>query len=311
MKSSIYSSNLKMLILTLGICLPLHATEKIVNQNTEDTAQTQTSTLKLASALSRALEKAPTSQPQTTQTTQKKPQITYDVTCFDQEKEHEKTKEEGTKIEAKQLIISSTDLFFCEIKQQELDYIGTQTLWLYDTVNKYIAQHFDAPTMGRYVIGRYWRNIKDKKLKEQFTDGFQKRLIRTYAKLFLKVKEPKVEIIPTRKKKKDKRALVSTNVLFDNSSPIKVEYSLRKKKDKWLIYNVHLEGVSLLKAYRNEYIDIIAKKKDKESIDEIMKTFIQNLKTDHENFINKNQLGVTTEEIEQIGTPAPSPIPAK
>jgi len=57
------------------------------------------------------------------------------------------------------------------------------------------------------------------------------------------------------------KARVKTKIIRENNIEIPVDYSVRRKSDGWRIYDVNIEGVSLVKNYRSQFKGILIKEK--------------------------------------------------
>ena len=63
-------------------------------------------------------------------------------------------------------------------------------------------------------------------------------------------------------------AIVKTVIISDQNK-MPVDYSLKKKGDQWRVYDVKVEGVSLIKNYRTQFNDILRKEKPEQLIERL------------------------------------------
>lgn len=124
---------------------------------------------------------------------------------------------------------------------------------LYAMVDREVLPYFDFRVMSRSVLGRYWRQANDEQ-RERFVKEFRELLVRTYATALLKYTNETIRYLPVFAKPEDKTVLVRTEVVQGGgSSNIPLYYSFYRGADGWKIYDVSIEGVSLVTNYRSTY----------------------------------------------------------
>ena len=123
-------------------------------------------------------------------------------------------------------------------------------------VVKIVEPIFDYDLMAKLTLGRkYWPGLSEKNKKE-FTDLFVARLKGTYVdKLSLYTDEKVVYETPVQKGIKIQ---IPTSVVSKNKK-IAMMYKLYKSSDGWKIYDIEIEGVSLISTYRSQFYDILNK----------------------------------------------------
>ena len=123
-------------------------------------------------------------------------------------------------------------------------------------VVKIVEPIFDYDLMAKLTLGRkYWPGLSEKNKKE-FTDLFVARLKGTYVdKLSLYTDEKVVYETPVQKGIKIQ---IPTSVVSKNKK-IAMIYKLYKSSDGWKIYDIEIEGVSLISTYRSQFYDILNK----------------------------------------------------
>lgn len=117
--------------------------------------------------------------------------------------------------------------------------------------------------MAQLVLGKNWKTISDAQ-KTEFTTEFKQLLIRTYASAMFKYtgKESIHFGDTTFKGNKNNRATVLAEGDLGTGAPrVPLSFSYFKDKaDNWNIYNIDIDGVSLVTVYRVSYNNIIASK---------------------------------------------------
>ena len=122
---------------------------------------------------------------------------------------------------------------------------------LYDLINDILLPRFDRKLAAQLVLAKHWRTATDEQ-RERFIDAFYNSLLRKYADGLLEFDEDRIEVIEFRGDTSAKRALVKTNVTLDDGTEVPVHYDLVNRGDRWLIFNVKVEGVSYVSNYRTE-----------------------------------------------------------
>jgi|LakWasM128_HOW14_FD_contig_31_311175_length_1386_multi_8_in_0_out_0_2 phospholipid transport system substrate-binding protein len=115
-----------------------------------------------------------------------------------------------------------------------------------------ILPHFDFERMSRMVLGKHW-NRATKEQQQQFVNEFRSLLIRTYASALTKYRNQAIEYKPMRAQPSDTDVTVRTQIVQPGSQPLPIDYSLVRKEDGWKVYDVVIEGVSLVTNYRGQF----------------------------------------------------------
>lgn len=115
-----------------------------------------------------------------------------------------------------------------------------------------ILPHFDFERMSRMVLGRHWHKAS-KEQQAQFVSEFRSLLIRTYASALAKFRNQTIEYKPLRAQPGDSEVTVKTQVLQQGTQPLPIDYSLAKKGNEWKVFDVTIEGVSLVTNYRGQF----------------------------------------------------------
>jgi phospholipid transport system substrate-binding protein len=115
-----------------------------------------------------------------------------------------------------------------------------------------ILPNFNFDKVSRLVLGKNWTKASPEQ-KTAFQNEFRTLLIRTYATALSKYKNQTIEYKPLRMAEGADTASVKTAILQPGGQPIAVDYSLEKKADTWKVYDIVIEGVSLVTNYRGQF----------------------------------------------------------
>ena len=126
--------------------------------------------------------------------------------------------------------------------------------------NNFVLPYIDTEKMARYVMGRNWRTATEEQ-KQGFVDAFTNTLIRSYSQSLLKLNIESVKVAPAREEKPGRVTVASTVTQSDgNKSDVIYRIYFDKAGNKWMLYDVSVEGISMLLNYRKSYASEIGKK---------------------------------------------------
>jgi phospholipid transport system substrate-binding protein len=123
------------------------------------------------------------------------------------------------------------------------------------TIRKTVGERFDFEEMAKRSLALYWKQRTPEEKKE-FVPLYADLLERSYIKKIENYSDEK--IIYSHEKIDDGYAIVKTKIITKRNVEIPIEYKLLKKNNnKWDVYDVVIEGVSLINNYRNQFSKII------------------------------------------------------
>ena len=138
---------------------------------------------------------------------------------------------------------------------------------------------FDFNAIARRAVGRYWKSFNPEE-KKVFSDAFAELLRDSYIrKMQGDFKNEAVAYLGDETRSPAK-SLVKTKIIRDTME-IPVDYSMQLRDDFWKVYDVKIEGVSLVKNYRTQFNKILFKKTPAELIEQVVKK-VRNLKNKEE-----------------------------
>ena len=119
-----------------------------------------------------------------------------------------------------------------------------------------IVPNFNFDKVSRMVLGKNWTKATPDQ-KTAFQAEFRTLLIRTYATALSKYRNQTIEYKPFRMVNESTIASVKTQIVQPGGQPIAVDYTLEKQADAWKVYDIVIEGVSLVTNYRGQFSDEI------------------------------------------------------
>jgi phospholipid transport system substrate-binding protein len=129
---------------------------------------------------------------------------------------------------------------------------------LYELVERVIVKHIAVDKVAKLVLARHWRNASLEQ-RTRFADEFKNLLIRTYASaLFDYTGRERIDFRPLQLTGDERIAVVHTDVKLPGVRAIPVNYKfLLLETGEWKIFDVTIEGISLITIYRTSYARII------------------------------------------------------
>lgn len=118
-----------------------------------------------------------------------------------------------------------------------------------------IRMEFDFESMSRFILGPNWQSATEEQRKK-FIDLYTRMLEDTYIERIEAYTNEKVKFLS--EKQKNDRAMIDT-MIVGASTQIPVDYKLWLDKDKWRVYDVTIEGVSLVRNFQESYKQVIRK----------------------------------------------------
>ena len=134
-------------------------------------------------------------------------------------------------------------------------------------LEKVVGERFDYEEMSRRSLGASWANLADKE-KQEFVSLFQTLLVNTYADKIESYTGDGVQFLNERNEKE--YAEVRTKVLTGKTE-IPLDYRLLNKGSGWRVYDVVVDGVSLVNNYRGQFSKILRNGSYADLVDQLRK----------------------------------------
>lgn len=128
---------------------------------------------------------------------------------------------------------------------------------IFGLVESIIMPHFDFDKMAKLALGKNWRKATAAQ-KTQFTAEFRLLLIRTYSTAMLEYTDEEIKFLPIRGSLKKKKVKVPMEIIQPGGPSIPMALSMYlNKKETWKVYDVKIEGISLVTNYRSNFANQI------------------------------------------------------
>jgi len=143
-----------------------------------------------------------------------------------------------------------------------------------------VLPYFDFRLMAAQVLGYHWRRASEAQ-REAFSGAFKQLLTNTYAAVFDRYSNQSIEVLEAQDIGTSGRVTVPTHIKTPGEQDIHVDYRLYRHNGKWQVYDVVVDGISLLINYRSEYSRILQQK----NLDEL----IAQLREKNASFLDKSR----------------------
>lgn len=134
--------------------------------------------------------------------------------------------------------------------------LKTKPQIVYSLAYKYIVPHADLETMAKRVLPPNTWNNASAQQRKQFQHEFTTTLIRTYASALTSYQDQTIRFFPVRAPGSH-TIEVNSEIISNNNQPIRVTYRLINNGG-WKLYDMSVEGVSMLDSFRSQFSDILA-----------------------------------------------------
>ena len=155
----------------------------------------------------------------------------------------------GDKFDAEQLLKNRLDAVFILLQKKDLDPGAKE-----DEVVETLKPMFDFELMAKLTLGRkYWPGLSPEK-KDRFTGLFIEHLRTSYLDKLALYTDEKVTFEPP---VQDKEKVHISTFLISENRKTSILYKLYKSTDGWKVYDLEIEGISIIRSYRSQFSQIL------------------------------------------------------
>ena len=150
------------------------------------------------------------------------------------------------------LIKNSSDRMLKALKENKAT-IEKNPSFVYGLVDKILLPNFDFSKMSKLALGKNWRKAS-KAQRERFIGEFRLLLVRTYSIAMLEFTDGDIIFLPFRGDLAKKKVKVKMEIARPNGPSIPMALSMYlSKQKKWMVYDVKIDGISLVTNYRSTF----------------------------------------------------------
>lgn len=156
---------------------------------------------------------------------------------------------------ARQLVINVTNHVIQALKKDP-DLAQRDPNAIYKLLNRSVAPHFDFEATAKLLLGPYWRKANPQQ-RQRFIKELHTYLVQFYAVSLGKYEDQKIEYEPLRGSVVGNEAVVRSLVQQQNGPPIPIDYRMHRTGGDWKVYDVIVDGVSMVVSNRSSFAQAI------------------------------------------------------
>lgn len=149
-------------------------------------------------------------------------------------------------------LIKTTATEVLEIIKKDKDIQAGNKKKIKDLIESKILPHFDFTRMTRLAVGRFWKQATPEQQTE-LTNEFRSLLVRTYSASLTSYKDQTIDYKPLKMSPTDTDVVVKAAIQQSSGRAIPIDYTLAKTNNGWKIYDIAVDGVSLVVNYRSSF----------------------------------------------------------
>ncbi len=119
-------------------------------------------------------------------------------------------------------------------------------------VDQYVLPHVDTELAARLVLGQYWRKATPEQ-QQRFVKAFYHSMMVNYGSALADFRSNMLKVYPTNLSRGTTFATVRTEVTQTNGTRHSVDYLMHMTPRGWQAFDVHVDGVSYVKSYREDF----------------------------------------------------------
>jgi phospholipid transport system substrate-binding protein len=154
-----------------------------------------------------------------------------------------------------ELVKQVTDDVLSSIKSDKQLQAGDKKKAL-ELAEQKILPHVDFKTAASMAAGQAWRQATPQQ-QEQITKEFRSMLIRIYSNAIGIYQGQTMKVLPSRTAATATETTVRNQYQKPGERAVTIEYAMRKNAQGWQIYDITVEGVSLVLTFRSEFDQIV------------------------------------------------------
>lgn len=112
--------------------------------------------------------------------------------------------------------------------------------------------HIDNDAVASGVLGKYWRTASDQQ-RASFQKEFKLLLLSAYTQAFVDLPGWQLNIVASNRPADATDAIVRTKVGSEGGQPAVINYQMHRINGLWKVYDVKIEGISLVKTYQSGF----------------------------------------------------------
>jgi phospholipid transport system substrate-binding protein len=153
---------------------------------------------------------------------------------------------------APDVLIKSVTEQVLDVARNDKDIQAGSSKRAIEVVETKVLPYFDFTRMTRLALGREWRQASSAQ-RQALTEGFQSLSVRTYSKALTEYRNQSIDYKPLKMQDGAADVKVSAEIKQTGRKPIQLDYYLERQDKGWKVYDIEVEGISLIANYRASF----------------------------------------------------------
>ena len=125
-------------------------------------------------------------------------------------------------------------------------------------VDKILEDHVDFDRVSILILGKFWKTATPEQ-QASFKKEFRTLLVRTYTTAFTEYANWTIRYLPLDMAEGENKAVVRTEILQAGAKPVAINYRMVNLNGDWKVYDVLIEGISLVQNYRTSFTNEVSR----------------------------------------------------
>ena len=129
---------------------------------------------------------------------------------------------------------------------------------LYELVDRLVLPHFDFERMSRRVLGKRWKSATPEQ-RSRFVSAFRTLLVRTYTLVLSQYEGQTMTYFDPVPRKRHDEIVIPVQIDLTGSDAVRIAYVIHRSGSDWKVFDVAVDGVSLVTNYRSSFRSEVAR----------------------------------------------------
>lgn len=125
-------------------------------------------------------------------------------------------------------------------------------------VDKVLESHVDFDHVSMLILGKFWKTATPEQ-QVRFKKEFRTLLVRTYTTAFTEYANWTIRYLPLKLVEGETKTMVKTQILQPGAQPVDINYRMVNISNDWKVYDVLIEGISLVQNYRTSFTSEVSR----------------------------------------------------
>lgn len=150
-----------------------------------------------------------------------------------------------------EVLVRNTAQEVLTILKQEKD-LKNNSRKVANLIESKILPHFNFNRMTQLAMGKNWKKASPEQ-QNVLVSEFKTLLVKTYSNSLANYRNQTIDVKPVRPDNNANEVVVKVAVSQPNGKPIAIDYSMERANNSWKVYDVVIEGMSLVTNYRSTF----------------------------------------------------------